>query len=297
MSIVTEVELPNFPFDVYNVSTRSLVKPVDHVISISGKSGSDGCSGTSGSCGIPGPCGATGGCGSTGGNGSNGFHGHSGRSGTNAQHALIWLEGTIENLNLQLATFHNSNNPSKESTDIDWNLAQLHDDVNYDFQLAKSKGIILLKAVGGDGGNGGKGGNGGIGGDGGSGGHGYDGACGSSTYMQGANGGNGSDGGPGGRGGDGGDGGNGGSGGNGGNAGAGGHVQVRSRDSRLFMLIELDCRAGTKDEGGHGGSSGQYGSGGFGGAGGSGPVDQMVAAVGMALMVDLDPVVETVHQV
>ncbi|CAF5225679.1 unnamed protein product, partial [Rotaria magnacalcarata] len=91
----------------------------DHVISISGKSGPDGCSGTSGSCGIPGHCGATGGCGSTGGNGSNGFHGHSGQSGTNAQHALIWLEGTIENLNLQLATFHNSNNPSKESTDID----------------------------------------------------------------------------------------------------------------------------------------------------------------------------------
>ncbi|CAF3266614.1 unnamed protein product [Rotaria socialis] len=279
MSIVTEVELPIFPFDVYNVSTRSLVKPVDHVISISGKSGSDGCSGTSGSSGIPGTSGspgiigyrdATSGCGSTGGNGSNGFDGHSGQSGTDAQHALIWLKGTIENLNLQLATFHNSNNPSKDSTDIDWNFAQLHDDVNYDFRLAKSKGIILVKAVGGNGGDGGRGGNGGRGGDGGSGGHGYNGPCGSSTWMEGINGADGSDGGPGGNGGDGGNGGNGGSGGNGGNAGAGGHVQVRSRDSRLFMLIELDCRAGTKGEGGQGGSGGQFGSRGSGGAGGSG---------------------------
>jgi hypothetical protein len=264
----TEVELPKFSFDVKSVSERALRKPVDQTISIGGTSGSNGTLGTSGTSGYSGMsaigCGARGG---EGGPGSDGFDGSSGQSGTDSEHALIWLNGTVENVNIQLTTFQKL---TEHSGGINWNHAQPHSNVNYNFQLANSNGIILVNAAGGNGGEGGDGGRGGAGGRGGSGASGYTGASGSSGCGQGASGGNGSSGGPGGRGGNGGDGGRGGDGGDGGNAGAGGIVQVRSVDPRLFMLVELDCRAGKKGEGGSGGAGGSRGSGGSGGAGGRG---------------------------
>ena len=90
------------------------------------------------------------------------------------------------------------------------------------------------------------------------------------AFYQGDPGGRGGDGGSEGKGGRGDNGGNGGAGGNGGNAGAGGHVQVRSVDPRLFMLIELDCRARIKGRGSPGGTGGSYGVDGDGGSGGTG---------------------------
>ncbi|CAF4024170.1 unnamed protein product [Adineta steineri] len=239
MSIITEVGLQNFSFDVDIVSYRASQKPVDHTISINGQSGSNGSAGHSGFSG------------SNGGDGSNGSDGGNGCPGTDSQNALIWLNGTVADLIIQVKTFNRLNNSYNNSGDINWHLGQPFNDLNYSFKLAKSNSIILVKATGGNGGNGGSGGNGGNGGSGGNGG---DGECGRNGSPSEA-------GEPGGRGGDGG------CGGCGGNAGAGGHVQVRSVDPRLFMLIEMDCRAGKK---GQGGSAGLGGYGGRGGSGGSG---------------------------
>ncbi|CAF3875031.1 unnamed protein product [Rotaria sp. Silwood1] len=262
-----EAQLPNFSVDIESVSQRALTKPVDQVISISGNSGANGYSGADGTSGFSGCDGGIGGCGTRGGDGSGGLDGQSGHPGTNAQHALIWLNGTVDYLNMQVQTFQTLNNPYNYSPGIDWNLAQSLSNINYSFQLDKSNGIILVKAVGGNGGDGGRGGVGGGGGCGGDGGRGDDGTDGYNSYDEGASGGCGGSGGNGGNGGCGGNGGNGGRGGDGGDAGAGGHIQVRSADPRLFMLIEPDCRAGEKGRGGHGRSGG---SGGIGGAGGSG---------------------------
>ena len=270
MSITTEVDLSNFCFDADSVSQRALTKPVYQVISISGSSGSSGYSGPSGSGGFSGSNGGTGACGTGGGNGTNGCDAQFGQSGTDSQHAFIWLNGTVENVSMQAKIFQTLNNLYTSSAGIDWNLTQSLSDVNYNFQLAQSNGIILIKAVGGDGGNGGRGGSGGDGGRGGNGGHGYAGAHGRSSHGQGATGGSGGNGGRGGNGGHGGVGGDGGRGGDGGNAGAGGHVQVRSIDSRLFMLIEPDARGGNKGHGGRGGNGGSGGAGGTRGSGGTG---------------------------
>ncbi|CAF0876778.1 unnamed protein product [Adineta steineri] len=243
MSIITEVGLQNFSFDVDSVSYRALKKPVDQTISINGQSGSNGYDGTSGSAGY---CGSNG---SNGGDGSNGSDGGNGCPGTDSQNALIWLNGTVEDLIMQVKTFNN---------------------LNYNFKLAKSNGIILMKVNGGNGGNGGSGGSGGNGGHGGDGHDGCNGSNGCNASAEGASGGDGGHGGRGGNGGCGGNGGRGGYGGDGGNAGAGGHVQVQSADPRLFMLIEMDCRAGKKGQGGCGGSGGSRGIGGSGGCGGRG---------------------------
>jgi hypothetical protein len=128
-------------------------KPVDQTISISGQSGSDGYSGTDGSPGTSGINGVMGGCsgngghGTNGGDGSDGRNGGSGHHGTNAQHALIWLNGTVENVNMQMRTFQTLNNPYQYSTGIEWNQAQFLSDIDYNFQLNRSNGIILVKAV------------------------------------------------------------------------------------------------------------------------------------------------------
>ncbi|CAF2835484.1 unnamed protein product [Rotaria sp. Silwood2] len=273
MSILKEVPVPNFHFDVNSVSKRALTKLVHQRTSISGHSGANGNPGSDGSdgtSGMPGQDGSNGRNGGRGGAGNNGSAGQSGQSGTDSRHALIRLNGTVENLNMQIKTYEILYGSSEQSFSINWNLAHFHNDANYDFQLAKTKGIILVRAVGGHGGDGGVGGNGGNGGNGGSGGRGCDGKDGPKCYNQGALGKRGGPGGSGGNGGCGGNGGNGGSGGDGGNAGAGGHVQVRTADPRLLMLIELDCRAGMKGKGGNGGKGGCYGVGGQGGDGGNG---------------------------
>ncbi|CAF0832671.1 unnamed protein product [Adineta steineri] len=78
MSIITEVGLQNFSFDVDIVSYRASQKPVDHTISINGQSGSNGSAGHSGFSG------------SNGDDGSNGSDGGNGCPGTDSQNALIW---------------------------------------------------------------------------------------------------------------------------------------------------------------------------------------------------------------
>ncbi|CAF1269727.1 unnamed protein product [Adineta steineri] len=249
MSIITEVGLQNFSFDVDSVSYRASQKSVDQTISIGGQSGSNGYVGIHGSAGH---CGQIGRWiattpGSKGGDGGKGSDGGNGCLGTDSQNALIWLNGTVDDLIMQVKTFNRLNNSYNNSGDISWHLEQPFNDLSCNFKLAKSNGIILMKANGGNGGNGGLGGNGGPGGRGGDG-------------YRGGNGDAGGNGGCGGRGG------NGGCGGDGGNAGAGGHIQVQSADPRLFMLIEMDCRAGKKGQGGTCGSGGRGGKGGRGGS-------------------------------
>lgn len=56
----------------------------------------------------------------------------------------------------------------------------------------------------------------------------------------------------------------------GGHAGNGAHVVVKAVDSRLFMLVEVDCRAGFPGKGGDLGTGGHGGRGGSGGSGGRG---------------------------
>ncbi|CAF1454036.1 unnamed protein product [Rotaria sp. Silwood1] len=270
MSILTIADIPNFCFDVNSVSKRASTKLVYQTISISGQSGTNGDFGRDGTFGFPGDDGSTGENGGSGNDGENASAGEPGQSGTDSRHALVRLNGTVENLNMQLKIFQTLYSSSEQFAGINWNLAHSLHDLNYDFQLAKSKGIILVRAVGGNGGDGGYGGYGGPGGSGGHGGRGRHGTNGSNAYNLGASGENGGSGGAGGNGDCGGNGGDGGSGGDGGNAGAGGHVQVRSADPRLFMLIELDCRAGTKGKGGYGGKGGDCGVGGSGGDGGIG---------------------------
>ncbi|CAF3642132.1 unnamed protein product [Rotaria sp. Silwood1] len=279
MSILTEVPIPNLCFDVHHVSQRALTKLAHRKISISGQSGingnpgSDGVSGSSGSdgaSGIPGKDRSNGRHGGRGDAGENGSAGEPGQSGTDSKNAIVQLNGTVENLNMQLKMCDKVHDFSRRVFDINSNLTHRLNDANYNFQLANSTRIILVQAVGGHGGNGGVGGCGGNGGPGGNGGDGCDGKDGSKSYNQGATGKRGGAGGAGGNGGCGGNGGNGGTGRNGGNAGAGGRIQVRSADPRLFMLIELDCRAGIEGKGGLGGKGGFYGVGGRGGNGGHG---------------------------
>ncbi|CAF1275340.1 unnamed protein product [Adineta ricciae] len=270
MSVMRNIELSNFRFDVNSVSQRAVAKYVDETISIDGQSGSNGHFGPSGAPGHYGSNGTNGVHGGDGGDGTNGFDGQSGQHGTDARHAFIWLSGTVENLNVKVKISQTLNSSPQHYANFDRNDVQHLSDVNHNFQLANSKGIILVQASGGDGGDGGHGGDGGNGGSGGRGGSGYSGIAGHDGRGEGASGGNGGRGGDGGRGGRGGNGGNGGSGGNGGNAGAGGHVQVRSLDARLLMLIELNCRAGINGKGGHCGRGGHYGNGGAGGSGGKG---------------------------
>ncbi|CAF0874851.1 unnamed protein product [Adineta steineri] len=270
MSIVTEVEPPIFSFDVNSVSERALTKPIYQRVFIGGLPGSHGYPGSHGMDGIHGIMGMPGGCGSNGSNGLSGLDGSLGQFGTDSQHALIWLSGTVEHLNMRLRIIPTWNNSLHDSTDSNWSLAEAPNDMVYNFELAELNGFILVEATGGRGGDGGTGGKGGNGAQGGNGGNGSPGAKGMDGFSKGARGGNGGPGGYGGNGGSGGWGGNGGSGGNGGNAGAGGHVQIRSVDPRLFMLIELDCRAGEKGAGGFCGKGGYYGIGGYGGMGGVG---------------------------
>ncbi|CAF3408203.1 unnamed protein product [Rotaria sp. Silwood2] len=50
MNIVKQVDLPNFRFDVNNINSQALIKPVDQTISIGDQSGSNDESGSSGYC-------------------------------------------------------------------------------------------------------------------------------------------------------------------------------------------------------------------------------------------------------
>ncbi|CAF3198815.1 unnamed protein product [Rotaria sp. Silwood2] len=229
MSIVKQAELPNFRFDVNNVSSRALIKRFDQTISISGQSGSNGESGNHGTWGSSGYCGMFS---SKGGNGTDGLDGKPGQSSTDSQHALIRLHGTVENLNVELKIFQKFNNLSKPSVGVHWNFADVLSEANCNFQLTESKGVILVEAVGGNGEDGEQGGKGGDGGTGGHGSAGRNGSPGCNYY--------------GGNGGNGGDGENGGSGGDGGDA----------------------ERKGKEGHGGWGGSYGSGGSGGVGGRGG-----------------------------
>ena len=111
--------------------------------------------------------------------------------------------------------------------------------------------VLFVDCRGGDGGSGGRGGVGGRGGGGG-------------------DGGKGGMGGDGGHGGNGGMGGEGGRGGSGGNAGNGGNCVVQAADPRLFMLVEVNCKAGKFGKGAQGREGGFGGKGGFGGLGGPG---------------------------
>ncbi|CAF4409346.1 unnamed protein product, partial [Adineta steineri] len=126
MSIITEVGLQNFSFDVDIVSYRASQKPVDQTISINGQSGSNGSDGHSGFSG------------SNGGDGSNGSNGDSGCPSTDSQNALIWLNGTVADLIIQVKTFNRLNNSYNNSGDINWHLGQSFNDLNYSFKLAKS---------------------------------------------------------------------------------------------------------------------------------------------------------------
>ncbi|UJR18138.1 hypothetical protein I4U23_005038 [Adineta vaga] len=271
MNKLTKVHMQDFSFHVNNISEQACRKPVDKIVSISGLSGSDGCSGKPGSNGISGRSSSHfSKAGGNGGRGANGSNGQSGKSGTNSHHALIQLDGSVEKLKMQVKKFKTLDTFLRCSADVDWNLGNLSEDDEYSFQLRESKKIILVKAVGGDGGTGGQGGDGGRGGNGGHGGPGRNGKRGQDIHSEdnsADSGSNGEDGAPGGNGGNGGSGGNGG---NGGDAGAGGHIQVRSIDPRLFMLIEVDCQAGLPGKGGEGGKSGSSGTGGVGGTGGRG---------------------------
>ncbi|CAF2871134.1 unnamed protein product [Rotaria sp. Silwood2] len=269
MSILTEVPIPNLCFDVHSVSQRASAKLVHQKISISGQSGKNGSRGSDGASGTPGKDGSTGGHGGRGSTGEDGSAGEVSQSGTDSQHAIVQLNGTVENLNMQLKMCDILHDSSRQVFDINPNLTHWLNDVNYNFQLAKSKGIILVQAVGGNGGNGGVGGNGGDGGPGGKGGDGCDGKDGSKSYNQGATGKRGGVGGAGGNGGCGGNGGNGGTGGNGGNAGAGGHIV----EGGIKGKADLGGKGGSYGVGGRGGNGGHGGSGGRGGPGGSDGTD------------------------
>ncbi|CAF1520738.1 unnamed protein product [Adineta ricciae] len=242
-----------------------------NVISISGLSGSDGCSGKSGSKGISGRSSTQyDKAGGNGGRGAHGSNGQPGESGANSRHALIELDGSVDNLRVRVKKFETLHTFLKCSNTVNSNLDYFFEEEEYSFQLQKSKEIVLIKARGGNGGAGGRGGNGGSGGNGGHAGPGRNGRTAMDIHSEGVaaeNGGDGRDGASGGRGGDGGNGGNGG---NGGDAGDGGHVEIYSSNSHLFMLIEVDCQAGLAGKGGCSGTGGVGGVGGAGGAGGRG---------------------------
>ena len=272
MSLMTKVKPTNLSFDIRNVVERALTKPKDGVISIKGSSGLCGISGANGVNGSSGYNGSTGSRGGDGDNGSRGYDGEGGTSGSHAQHGLILLSGTIDHLNVQLKTFLTTDEFHQHSANMNWDSIQRNNTNNhsYDFQMFYSRGIILVEAYGGSGGGGGNGGNGGHGGAGGHGGMGQRGQDGRNGWGENDCGGNGGNGGSGGSGGRGGNGGDGGQGGDAGHAGAGGHIQIRSADPRLFMLMDGNCLAGVRGHGGKGGSGGQGGSGGSGGSGGAG---------------------------
>jgi hypothetical protein len=128
---------------------------VHRTLSISGHSGTNGNCGISGTSGVSGSNGTGGHNGGRGRDGTNGSDGQPGQSGTDSQHAFIRLDGTVENLNMQLKTFKTLYGSAEHSSGINWELAHCHNDAKYDFQLTQSKGIILVQAVGGNGGDGG----------------------------------------------------------------------------------------------------------------------------------------------
>jgi hypothetical protein len=102
MSILTEIPKPNLCFNVHSVSQRASTKLVHQQISISGQSGKNGSRGSDGASGTPGTDGSTGGHGGRGATGEDGSTGEVSQSGTDSQHAIVQLNGTVENLNMQL---------------------------------------------------------------------------------------------------------------------------------------------------------------------------------------------------
>ena len=241
-----------------HTSLRARSKPHGHTLFACGVNGQRSSDGSTGQTGSSGSSGFSGGCsGSPGGRGSDGLPGGPGSNATRATDAteasdvILNIWGTPDELR------------TSGTCDMTANLGGV-----------RCEEVLFVNCRGGDGGVGGQGGAGGHGGGGGMGGHGASGSSGHSSSS-----GPGGNGGPGGRGGDGGNGapgGPGGRGGDGGNAGFGGQCVVQAQDPRLFMLVEVDCRAGIPGKagrggpGGPGGSGGSGGHGGFGGSGGSG---------------------------
>ncbi|CAM4934778.1 unnamed protein product [Rotaria socialis] len=310
MSIVTVNQVPNRAFDANSVSVRSVRKSIQKVIPINDLSDLNGKAGGNGTHGTPGRDGSFGDNCPNGHDGTDGSDGGPGEHGRDSKNASILLHGTLEDFNIEVKIVRTLNCPS--DSHVDWNNIIYVRKANYNFPLDESQGIVLIKAIGGNGGNGGQGGDGGNGGAGGPGGIGHDGLSGFNAYSLGTPGrdggsdgighdgssgfnaysfrapgwdeedrGNEGNGRNGGDGGDGGNGGNGGDGGKGGNAGNGGHIQVISADPQLFMLIEIDCRAGRKGNGGAAGKGGCFGSGGSGGLGGCGGWGWNAAPMGL----------------
>ena len=240
---------------IEHTARRARSKPHGHTLVACGVNGSRGIDGATGQTGTSGFSGISGGgwgsSGSRGGDGlpgGPGSYGTRGADATEASDVILNIWGTPDQLY------------ASGTCEITANLGGV-----------RCEEVLFVNCRGGDGGDGGHGGPGGAGGRGGMGGHGASGSPGMSSGS-----GPGGSGGPGGRGGDGGSGGAGGPGGNGGDgghAGFGGQCVIQSQDPRLFMLLEVDCRAGvpgTAGAGGHGGSGGSGGSGGRGGSGGPG---------------------------
>ena len=213
---------------------RAARKPHGLVLKARGKTGASGDHGRNGRGGDRGSGGIVGinGDGTNGVDGqagSNGALGCDGEDGSSGRDMVVRLSGDTSALDLYV-----------------------NDKWNATAKLGGSrhKEVVFMDCTGGNGGQGGNGGEGGAGGWGGDGGKG------------GRNG-------DGGHGGDGGMGAAGGNGGNGGKAGSGGNCVVRTSDSRLLMLVEVDSRAGVPGRGGIGGRGGDGGRRGFGGEGGT----------------------------
>ncbi|CAM4776244.1 unnamed protein product [Rotaria magnacalcarata] len=260
MSIVRAVRVPILAFDANSVSLRSARKSIEQVISISDLSGSNGKAGANGKHGTPGRDGSFGDNGQDGHDGTDGSDGGPGEHGMDSKNALILLHGTLEDFNIQVKIVRTLNFPSTYGSHVDWDNIIYVRKVNYNFPLAKSQGIVLIEAIGGDGGNGGQGGDGGNGGAGGKGGIGHDGLSGFNAYSLGA---------PGRHGKNGGDKGNGGAGGSGsrrhdGSSGFNAYsFRAPGRDGGDEGNIE------NGDDGGDGGNGGNGGNGGDGGKGGN----------------------------
>lgn len=152
MSIVTEVPLPYYSFDIGSVSDRAVAKFADQTISIGGRSGTNGQAGQDGLPGCDGLNDLFGGTGGAGGLGTNGQKGLDGEHGTNSQHACIQLDGTVENFHIHLQTYEHAT----YTNDTIYRLTSLIRETDHHFQLSDSKGIVLVKASGGHGGRGGK---------------------------------------------------------------------------------------------------------------------------------------------
>lgn len=222
------------PSVVELAACRASRKPHGVVVKAFGKKGKAGTAGQSGRNGEMGTSGIIGinSDGEDGTDGTAGVSGESGRSGEeggDGSDLSIQLSGDASALNMCI-------------NDQSCLIARLGRERN--------ESVVFVDCHGGDGGEGGAGGVGGAGGKGGDGGNGGNRGCG-------------------GHGGDGGMGGAGGHGGAGGRAGSGGRCVVRTRDPRLLMLVEVDCRAGTGGRGGEGGRGGGGGRMGYGGEGGS----------------------------